>query len=276
MAVVFALVGVVFDVFKSYSPTLATKVVNKNQPTALLLCVLSLALICVSGAASVFSLQSGIDSILSESKAAKVAQLKVDSIQSEINGLEELRSTQLSINHVSKANSTTLLISQKTAELNAAIDASANATDNSLLANFSTELVYIIALGIELISVAVTMVLFQLNAQTQTSNNIKQDETQLPSTPVATGFEAQTQPVLTQVETPLPEVTFVAATTREQVLENMKTAFLSGAVQPKYRAVWDAFKGQIKQKEIKQYLSELADRQILQRLDNGSYVLATA
>ncbi|MEE7818689.1 hypothetical protein ACXU6U_22295 [Vibrio parahaemolyticus] len=273
MPVIFAMVGLVFDAFKSYSPTLVAKIVSRSQVTALLLATLSVGLIGVSGAASVFSLQNGIDTILSDSKAAKAAQLKVEAIQSEIDGLEELRSTQLSINHVSKATSTSNLISQKTSDLNEAIEAASSATDNNLLSSFSTELVLIVAVGLEAIGIAMTFVLFHLNRETAQRNTARQDETNYPESPVSAGFVTETQRKTTHIET-LPEVTFIAATTPEQILENMRVAIQSKSIEPKHRDVWQAFKGVIKQKEIKKYLEELANRNVLKRLDNGSYVLA--
>ncbi|EHU0358681.1 TPA: hypothetical protein NJ054_004349 [Vibrio parahaemolyticus] len=263
----------VFDAFKSYAPTLVAKIVSRSQVTALLLAVLSVGLIGVSGAASVFSLQNGIDTMLSDSKVAKAAQLKVEAIQTEITGLEELRSTQLSINHVSKAANTTNLISQKTSDLNEAIEAASSATDNNLLSSLSTELVLIVAVGLEAIGIAMTFVLFHLNRETAQQNTARQDETNYPESPVSAGFVTETQRKTTHVET-LPEVTFVAATTPEQILENMRVAIQSKSIEPKHRDVWQAFKGVIKQKEIKKYLEELANRNVLKRLDNGSYVLA--
>ncbi|WP_337162376.1 hypothetical protein [Vibrio parahaemolyticus] len=273
MSYIFIAVGVVFDVFKSYAPTLIAKIVSRSRMTAVLLVVLSLCLIGVSGAASVFSLQNGIDEVLSDSKAAKAAQLKVDAIQAEITGLEELRSTQLSINHVSKATNTSTLISQKTSELNEAIEAASNTNDNNLLSSFSTELVLIVAVGLEAIGIAMTFVLFHLNRETAQRNTARQDETNYPESPASAGFVTETQRKTTQVET-LPEVTFVAATTPEQILENMRVAIQSKSIEPKHRDVWQAFKGVIKQKEIKKYLEELENRNVLKRLDNGSYVLA--
>lgn len=273
MPVIFAMVGLVFDAFKSYSPTLVAKIVSRSQVTALLLATLSVALIGVSGAASVFSLQNGIDTMLSDSKAAKTAQLKVEAIQSEIAGLENLRSTQLSINHVSKANNTSTLISQRTSELNEAIEEASNANDNNLLSSFSTELVLIVAVGLEAIGIAMTFVLFHLNREAAERNTARQDETNYPESPASAGFVTETQRKTTQIET-LPEVTFVAATTPAQILENMRVAIQSKSIEPKYRDVWQAFRGVIKQKEIKKYLEELANRNVLKRLDNGSYVLA--
>ncbi|EMJ7310145.1 hypothetical protein V7985_004859 [Vibrio parahaemolyticus] len=273
MPVIFAMVGLVFDAFKSYSPTLVAKIVSRSQVTALLLATLSVGLIGVSGAASVFSLQNGIDTMLSDSKAAKAAQLKVEAIQSEIDGLEELRSTQLSINHVSKATNTSNLISKKTSDLNEAIEAASSATDSNLLSSFSTQLVLIVAVGLEAIGIAMTFVLFHLNRETVQRNTARQDETNYPESPVSAGFATETQRKTTQIET-LPEVTFVAATTHEQILENMRVAIQSKSIEPKHRDIWQLFKGVIKQKEIKKYLEELANRNVLKRLDNGSYVLA--
>ena len=53
----------------------------------------------------------------------------------------------------------------------------------------------------------------------------------------------------------------------------MRVALVSGTIEPKYRSIWDNFKGCIKQREIKLYLEALAERKILKRQKNGSYQL---
>ncbi len=276
MPFVFAAVGIVFDLFKSFSPALFVKVSGRCQITALLIAALSAGLIIISASASIFSLENGVDQILSESKANKATQLKIDLVSSELDSLKTLHAEQLAITHTTAAKGTMSLISQKTDELNKLIDLSATspASDGNLLSMFSTEIVYIIAIGLELISVSMTLVLFHLNQEATPRNELKQDETNSPESPVFTGFAPETQSKTTQVQTQQTEFTFVAATTHEQILENMKVAFLSKSIEPKHRDVWEAFKGVIKQKEIKKYLEELASRNVLKRLDNGSYVLA--
>jgi hypothetical protein len=224
-------------------------------------------------------LQQGVDDILASSKASQVAQRKVEALQSEIDGLNQLRNTQLSVDHISKANSTTLLISQKSTELRSAIDASVNSNDSSLLSKFSTEIVFIVSVGLELISVAMTMVLHQLNTSQTAPNNIRQDETQFPSSPVTTVFEAQTAPIIKQAQTSaLPEVVFQASVVRSQVKQNLKAAIVSGQVKPQYREIWDFFKGtgMLKQHQIKEYLEELIAENVLYKKPNGSCGLVTA
>lgn len=276
MPFVFAAVGIVFDLFKSFSPALFVKVSDRCQITALLIAALSAGLIIISASASIFSLENGVDQILSESKAGKATQLKIDLVSSELDSLKTLHAEQLAITHTTAAKGTMSLISQKTDELNKLIDLSATspASDGNLLSMFSTEIVYIIAIGLELISVSMTLVLFHLNQETTPRNELKQDKTNAPESPVFTGFAPETQSKTTQVQTQQPEITFVAATTHEQILENMRVAIQSRAIEPKHRQIWDAFKGSIRQKEIKEYLQELANRNVLKRLDNGSYVLA--
>jgi hypothetical protein len=273
---VFCAIGVVFDITKSYLPTLFTKMISRSQLTALLIGALCLALIAVSGAASILSIQNGIDIALSQSKSSQIALSKAEVLKNEIAGLTELRSTQLRINHVTKANQTTLLISQKNEELNALLDESLGANDDSLLSTFATEITWIVAIGLELITITTTLTLFHLTPKNTASNTATQSQTEPSATPVFTGETRETQPILRQNET-LPEVTFQASTTREQTLENLKTAFVSGAVRPTHRSIWQHFKdtGAIKQKEIGSYLSELADRNILTRNGSGSYSLVT-
>ncbi|TOI49046.1 hypothetical protein [Vibrio parahaemolyticus] len=276
MPFVFAAVGIVFDLFKSFSPALFVKVSGRCQITALLIAALSAGLIIISASASIFSLENGVDQILSESKANKATQLKIDLVSSELDSLKTLHAEQLAITHTTAAKGTMSLISQKTDELNKLIDLSATspASDGNLLSMFSTEIVYIIAIGLELISVSMTLVLFHLNQEATPLNELKQDKANAPETPVFTGFAPETQSKTTQIQTQQPEIIFAAATTHEQILENMRVAIQSRAIEPKHRQIWDAFKGSIRQKEIKEYLQELANRNVLKRLDNGSYVLA--
>ncbi|HCG6874937.1 TPA: hypothetical protein NJ268_004455 [Vibrio parahaemolyticus] len=276
MPFVFAAVGIVFDLFKSFSPALFVKVSDRCKITALLIAALSAGLIIISASASIFSLENGVNQILSESKANTATQLKIDLVSSELDSLKTLHAEQLAITHTTAAKGTMSLISQKTDELNKLIDLSATspASDGNLLSMFSTEIVYIIAIGLELISVSMTLVLFHLNQEATPRNELKQDETNYPESPVFTGFAPETQSKTTQVQTQHPEVRFVAATTHEQILENMRVAIQSRTIEPKHRQIWDAFKGSIRQKEIKEYLQELANRNVLKRLDNGSYVLA--
>ncbi|ELA8118298.1 hypothetical protein RGL59_004524 [Vibrio parahaemolyticus] len=276
MPFVFAAVGIVFDTFKSFSPALCFKVSDRCQITTLLIGALSAGLIAISASASIFSLENGVEQILSDSKANKATQLKIDLVSSELNSLKTLHAEQLAITHTTAAKGTMSLISQKTDELNKLIDLSATSptSDGNLLSMFSKEIVYIIAIGLELISVSMTLVLFHLNQEATPRNELKQDETNYPESPVFSGFAPETQSKTTQVQTQQPEITFVAATTHEQILENMRVAIQSRAIEPKHRQIWDAFKGSIKQKEIKEYLQELANRNVLKRLDNGSYVLA--
>ncbi|HBH7885613.1 TPA: hypothetical protein KDX58_004304 [Vibrio parahaemolyticus] len=276
MPYIFAAVGIVFDLFKSFSPALFLKVSDRCQITALLIVALSAGLIIISASASIFSLENGVDQILSESKANRATQLKIDLVSSELDSLKTLHAEQLAITHTTAAKGTMSLISKKTDELNKLIDLSATspASDGNLLSMFSTEIVYIIAIGLELISVSMTLVLFHLNQEATPRNELKQDETNDPESPVFTGFAPETQSKTTQVQTQQTEIKFVAATTHEQILENMRVAIQSRAIEPKHRQIWDAFKGSIRQKEIKEYLQELANRNVLKRLDNGSYVLA--
>ncbi|MEH0691065.1 hypothetical protein H4F17_18720 [Vibrio cholerae] len=185
---VFCAIGVVFDTTKSYLPTLFTKMLGRSPITALLIGALCLALVAVSGLASIFSLQSGIDSALTQSKASQLALSKADLLKNEIAGLAELRSTQLRINHVTKANQTSLLISEKNEELNTLLDESLGANDDSLLANFATEITWIVAIGLELITITTTLTLFHLTPKNIASNTATQSQTEPSATEVAPNF----------------------------------------------------------------------------------------
>lgn len=269
---VFAIIGVCFDLFKSYSPTLVASLFRQSQISAIAIGLLAVCLIAISSAASIFALQNGIDSILLQSSSAQVAQKKIKVLESELQGLKELRDTQLSVHYISKASATSELIAKKTNQLDVALDQSTYASSDSVLSKFSTQLVYIIAVGIELISVAMTICLFHFKRLETRRNKVKRNEAEFVSGYVAPTFESETRTSVKQSET---SVSVTTITTHEQVLENMRVAFQSGKVQPKHREIWEEFKGVIKQKDIKTYLSELAERNVLERKDNGSYDIVT-
>ena len=196
-------------------------------------------------------------------------------LRQEILGLNQLRDSQLSIHYVTPAAHTTELIDQKNEQLNKALIDSKDSGSNNVLSQYRNEILYIVSIGLELISVAMTLTLFHLQCENKGQNNQKRDETvsvsNLVSSSLAVGVEGKLKPF--ETDGAIPEAAFVAATTREQVLENMRVALLSGSVEPKYRSIWDSFKDCIKQREIKVYLEELAERNILKRQNNGSYQL---
>lgn len=273
--IVLALIGVAFDLFKIYAPTLIAKVFNRSHITTLLLMVLSVSLMAISATASIFSLNHGIDALLSQSQSAKIAEQTTVNLRQEILGLNQLRDSQLSIHYVTPAAHTTELIDQKNEQLNKALIDSKDSGSNNVLSQYRNEILYIVSIGLELISVAMTLTLFHLQCENKGQNNQKRDETvsvsNLVSSSLAVGVEGKLKPF--ETDGAIPEAAFVAATTREQVLENMRVALLSGSVEPKYRSIWDSFKDCIKQREIKVYLEELAERNILKRQNNGSYQL---
>lgn len=129
--------------------------------------------------------------------------------------LNQLRDSQLSIHYVSPATHTTELINQTTAKLNAALSESQNADSNTMLAQYRDEIVYIVSIGLGLMSVAMTLALFHLERENGCRNEPKQDKTNAVSRPVSSSLvvevECNTKPIDTEVV--IPETAFVAATT---------------------------------------------------------------
>ena len=149
MAIVFALIGCVFDIVKSYSPTLISKVIGKGQATVILLGVISATLVSISVAASVFSLQNGINAALSQTKVSQATQLRIESLKNDIADLVALQKKQLSVNQISKANMTIATLAQKRSELSNIAQQAATVSNNSLLASFSTPIILAISIALE-------------------------------------------------------------------------------------------------------------------------------
>ncbi|WP_237363990.1 hypothetical protein [Vibrio marisflavi] len=271
MAVAFAFIGVVFDTVKSYTPTLITKIVRKGQGTALLLGVISFALIALSTAASVFSLQNGIESALSETKAAKVTQLKIQSLRDEIAGLETLRAKQLSVTQVTPAAKTTEEITSKREQLSKELGKSASVTSDSLLSSFSTPIILIIAISLEVISIAMTLCLAQLSkssmaqryAAVQGAAPVRMESSE---TRDETEIREETKTVKTSVSSTVSSVV-----TRKDIIDYMCVALRNGDCSPSHRSIFHEFRTYVKQKEVKGYLEELASMQVIRPTSNGSY-----
>lgn len=278
MAITFVVVGIIFELFKSFSPTLLMKLAPRHQFLSIGIVLLSLSLVFMSGCASIFSLQAGVDDLLSNSKASQVALTKADIVRKEIDALQSLQQKQIEINHITAANKTSTQIAVKNDQLTSLIDQSVDASDSSLIGQFSTYIILTIAVGLELVIIILSCVNHALNNQNTNGLTQKHDET-TPSQPLVSQGFAVSQPLISkqsQTAEALPEVVWQASTCKEQTLLNLATSIQSGAVEPKHRSVFQAFKGYIKQAEVGEYLAKLAEMNILKRLENGSYVLVTA
>lgn len=282
MAIVFALIGCVFDIVKSYSPTLISKVIGKGQATVILLGVISATLVSISVAASVFSLQNGINAALSQTKVSQATQLRIESLKNDIADLVALQKKQLSVNQISKANMTIATLAQKRSELSNIAQQAATVSNNSLLASFSTPIILAISIALEVISIAMTLCLYHLSRKEggQSSEVIAKEpiSTHLQA---QTRFETQETHVYTQSKTRQTSTTSVSNHSQykstppdKKIIENMKTALIKGECVPTHRSLYNAFRGVVRQKEIKKYLCELAQREVIKEGHNGCYTLA--
>ena len=281
MEVTFVIVGILFDVAKSYFPTLITKIMNKGHITALILGVITAAFVITSVAASVFSLQAGVQDALSQTRSAKVLQLQISSIKKEISDLELLKTRQLSVNHISKASNTALLISEKRDELNNTLAKSTHVSEDSLLSSFSTTIILIISVSLEVLSIAMALSLYHLKTNAETSRDIiRQDETREHIHVVETTNPTETSHVLMQNKTvktsmssTVSDTTYSALTTKEQIIADMRASLLKGECTPTHRSLYNAFRSLIKQKEVKSYLVELEQRNVIKPTGKGGYSL---
>ncbi|CAH0530727.1 hypothetical protein CTH30272_03069 [Allocatenococcus thiocycli] len=289
LGAVFGVSGLILDITKTFAPSLMSRLVSKNMITTLLLGSLTLTLMGISTAASIFSLQNGVNNALRTSNAAQIASKKASNLEAEIKSLNELKTKQLSINFVTKADATQKLINTKNSELNALLDQTNGANDDSFLAKFSTEIVFIIAISLEIISAMMTLCLHNLKTTMYYTGNTHEAELdtnrQYPSkTPISQGETAETLDKLstknskntgqgeTTLITPDKEIVF-AAKVREQILEELKCAVVAGLCKPTHREIRQKFGSMIKQREIKNYLEALAERNVLVATDNGSFRL---
>lgn len=278
MAITFVAVGIIFELFKTFAPTMLMKLAPKHQFLSIGIALLSLSLVVMSACASIFSLQAGVDDLLANSKASQAAVAKADILRKEIESLQALQATQIDANFITAANKTSALIAEKNTDLTTLIDQSMNASDDSLIGQFSTYIILTIAIGLELVIIILSGVSHALNNQNTNGLIQKHDET-TPSQPLVSQGLAMPQPVIIrqpQTTEALPEVVWQASTCKEQTLLNLATSIQSGAVLPKHRSVFNAFRGVIRQNEVGEYLSKLAEMNVLKKLDNGGYVLATA
>ncbi|MBV7317320.1 hypothetical protein [Shewanella sp. NIFS-20-20] len=150
----------------------------------------------LSVTASVFSLQSGVESALQSSKAAQIAQYKVDALQVESTDLQQLQRQQLDANSITAANNTQSLISTRNAELQTLLDDIVAVDDGSQLASVSDYIVLIIASALEVVSVVMTLCLHHLGTHRTRQDGAGHRGTVSVSQPVIAvpGVETRNEP----------------------------------------------------------------------------------
>ena len=281
MGVTFAIIGFVFDVVKSYSPTLITQIVRKGHMTAIAIGLISAALISISIAASVFSLQNGVNEALSQTKAAKVIEQQTTLLRKEISDLESMKDQQLKVSHITKATDTSFLISKKREELNTILNKSMTVSEDSLLSSLSTPIILIIAIALEVIGIAMSLSLYHLKNGNETKQDIaRRNETQVLATIDETVIPSETRHIMTQnktvqtsVSSTVSDTMYSSVPTKEQIVSDMRASLLKGDCSPTHRSIYQAFRNCIKQKEVKHYLTELEQRNIIRSTGKGGYVL---
>jgi len=276
LAITFSILGLLFDAVKNYSPMLILSLLDKNKATAILLSIISLSLVFLSTTASIFSLQNGVDSVLSQSRTAQVAKQKISSLQSEIENLETLRTRQLNVDHITQASTTSQLIAKKRAALSKAMDTSVNIKSDSLLASYSTLIVLTISIALEVLSLAMTLCLHHLSAKKYSKQGVALEQTPKVSQNMEVG-ESSILVEEAKSEAPLGDGMNRAYSVlvNPRVVEDMQLALIQGRCLPTHRSIYNCFRNTIRQKEVKTYLMELAARNIIRSTGKGGYVLSS-
>lgn len=292
LSFLFLAFGIAIDLFKTASPTIIKKTFEHSIPCSVFAFFLAATLVVMSGFASIASLERGVDSALQNSRAAIVAKAKAENISSQIDGMKIVLQSQLNADQVTNASKTSASILAKTDELNALLDQSTAAGDDSMLGQFSGIMMITFAIIIELSSLCVSWVISTLNSidskqNTQTvssgtgQNNAKHVGTNTVPSPAQTRGFHETQGVLVSEQntprpvlvSPEPQIVF-AAKTREQITHELKVGLHSSVCKPTIRSVYAAFNSVMKKAEVTEYLAALADQNVLVRVGGGQYRLA--
>ncbi|MCL9783342.1 hypothetical protein M9194_18075 [Vibrio sp. S4M6] len=280
LATTFAILGLLFDAVKNYSPTLIVSIFNKTKSTVILLGIICITLTFLSTTASIYSLQNGVESALSSSKEAHVIKKKIESLQQEITDLETLRSRQLSINHITQASATSKRLANKRAALNKTMEISIDVKSDSLLSVYSTPIILTISITLEILSIAMTLCLHCLEKKqpkhiaeslTGSHNSIAIPPVSQKSDPAA-GLDSMTSDVNCLAKTEKVKME-CSALVNPKILQDIKQALIEGSCLPTHRSVYENFRNCIRQKEVKVYMMELAENNIIRPSGNGAYVL---
>ena len=248
IAVIFALIGITFDLVKTVAPTFIPMVAKQNAFTALLLTGLTVVLMLISTIASVSALEKGANQMAVTTKQNVAITEQINNKKLELENLQLLSKTQISVNQISNASTTAVSVSRVTDELNDLYLAQSNAKDTSLLSRYDSSITLFIAISIEVVSVVMALALHSLNTlESSVSDKI---QSVLPS--------VNSNKTL--------EIHFAAS-----VLEEVAGAVLGGAVKPSYRGLKAAFG--MHQEQSKQVLSALHKRGVLESWNNGGYRL---
>lgn len=264
VAAIFAIIGITLDLVKTMSPTFIPTVAKQNPLIALLLVALTGSLMVISTIASISAIEKGANQMTVATKQNVAITEQINNKKLELENLQLLYKTQLSANQISKADKTTVVVSRVTDELNALYHAQSNAKDSSILSQYDSKITLFIAVSIEVVSVVMALTLHSLNTL-DTSVRRALNQACATVTPPSSAPEIQDALPNVSVNKAL-EMQFAAS-----VVEDVKSAILSGAVKPSYRGLKAAFG--IPQEQSKQILNLLHQQAVLEPWNNGGYRL---
>lgn len=266
VAAIFAIIGITLDLVKTISPTFIPTVAKQNSLIALLLIALTGSLMVISTIASISAIEKGANQMTVATKQNVAITEQINNKKLELENLQLLSKTQLSVNQISKADRTAINVSRVTDELNALYHAQSNTKDTSLLSQYDSKITLFIAVSIEVVSVVMALTLHSLNTL---ETSVRSVSSSVNTTLTPPSVRQQIQSVLPSVSTDKTlEMQFAAS-----VLNEAKEAILSGAVKPSYRGLKAAFG--IPQEQSKQILNLLHQQSILEPWNNGGYRLRT-
>ena len=264
VAIIFAIIGITLDLVKTISPTFIPTVAKQNSLIALLLVALTGSLMVISTIASISAIEKGANQMTVATKQNVAITEQINNKKLELENLQLLSKTQLSANQISKADRTTITVSRVTDELNALYHAQSNTKDTSLLSQYDSKITLFIAVSIEVVSFVMALTLHSLNTLEISVISVSSP---VNTTVVPPSVRQQIQSVLPSVSTDKTlEMHFVAS-----VMDDVKTAILSGAVKPSYRGLKAVFG--MSQEQSKHILNALHQQSILEPWNNGGYRL---
>lgn len=264
VAVIFAVIGITLDLVKTLSPTFIPTVAKPSPFTALLLIFLTGSLMVISTLASVSAIEKGANqmTVATKQNVAITEQIKYKRL--ELDNLQLLSKTQLSVNQISKADGTAINISRATNELNALYHAQSTTKDTSILSKYDSKITLFITVSVEVVSVVLAL---SLQALKTLETSVRSVSNPVSATVESPSVSQRIQRVLPSVSTDKTlEMHFVAS-----VLDEVKNAIVSGAVKPSYRGLKAAFG--LPQQQSKRILNTLQQQSILEPWNNGGFRL---
>ena len=262
VAAVFSLIGITLDLVKTITPTFIPTVAKQNPLIAVLLVALTGVLMIISTIASISAIEKGADNMAVSTKQNVAITEQIKLKQQQLANLQQLSDEQIRINHTTKAAETNITIAMVTDELNTLYSEQSSVKSTSMLREYDASITLIIAVTIEVVSVVMALTLHALNALDVSVKSV--------SNPVNTRVEPPSEKP--EIKSVLPSVEMkntLEAQFAASVIEDVKSAILTGAVKPSQRGLKAAFN--LPQEQIKQILIKLHEQDVLESWNNGGY-----